>query len=565
MANFAMLLAILPKRGLMPLLWPLAGILLLDLLLFGTLRGFFLVIQDPALASQTLPFSLVATGAFEAPERAIFLCGAVTLAVALLRGVAGFVMWRAALLRVAALQSGVAETLFKTYLALDYVSARSASFSEQKALLVHSIQITAQLLLPLTMLAIDGVVALAIVGVLLVWEPIPALVLLFWLVGLNLASSRYRVRRARDIGQNRWDAFQQTRHTIDHALYDVATIRVAGAEALLSGRFAASTRRHTEMTAREVAYAGIDRQFLEAGLVALILLVFAALLWEGNPPEALLTTLVLFAAASIRVFPFALRLATYGRRLAGSTPDLMALRDALGTAQKIALGGPLPAGDAPFASTLEMRDIDFSYPGGAAAPLRLERFELRKKDWVLIRGASGAGKTTFLSHLLGLIEPGGAGRTFLDGSAAPLLPAMRAANVAIVPQRPLVIQGSVAENIAFPQSADTLDRARAQEILDRLGLGLPLERPVGEEGKEVSGGQAQRLALARALYGRPALLVLDEATSHLDQATSDAAWEAIAELCPSVTLVAVSHKGVPEERFNRVIEIARGEVREFNG
>ncbi|MEM7521653.1 MAG: ATP-binding cassette domain-containing protein, partial [Pseudomonadota bacterium] len=154
------------------------------------------------------------------------------------------------------------------------------------------------------------------------------------------------------------------------------------------------------------------------------------------------------------------------------------------------------------------------------------------------------------------------GHALVDGRPQPILPALRGSAVALVPQKPLILPGTVAQNILFPDMDTEIDAARAQEILTALQLDLPLDRNVGEDGKQISGGQAQRLAIARALYAQPSLLVLDEATSHLDQRASDAVWQAIASFCPDATLVAVSHMAVPTAYFDKEVRVLDGRLSE---
>ncbi|MEM7520421.1 MAG: ABC transporter ATP-binding protein/permease, partial [Pseudomonadota bacterium] len=450
MANFKILLSILPLRLFAPVLWPLLGILLLDLVMFAALRGFFLMLTDLDLAQGTLPFSLVPALLLGNAEQALLICGGITLVIALARGFLAFRLWQSAFLRVALVQAGVSKDLFQRYMLQDYVSIRAASVSEQKLLLMHAISLTGQLMMPMTVLIIEGAVALVITLYLFVWDPLPALVLLLWMALLFAASGQLRARQSKEIGHTRWTALQDTRRHIDTALNDLGSVRITAAETRLTHQFNTATDNHTSAVARETAHAGIERHFLEAGIISLILLIYLALVYDARPPEALLPTLVVFAAACVRVFPFALRAGGYARRLKHSEADLLALKDALDGAKARPVSASPKAKHAPFEDRLTLRDIRFHYPGkrDVTPALTLAHFELPKGARLRITGPSGAGKSTFLALMLGLIDVP-EGHALVDGRPQPILPALRGSAVALVPQKPLILPGTVAQNILF--------------------------------------------------------------------------------------------------------------------
>jgi ATP-binding cassette subfamily C protein len=165
-----------------------------------------------------------------------------------------------------------------------------------------------------------------------------------------------------------------------------------------------------------------------------------------------------------------------------------------------------------------------------------------------IVGPSGAGKTTLVDVLLGLLPPD-SGEVLIDGDSPLTVRARESGSIAYVPQRPGLIAGTIAENIALGVPATDIDRRLVQECIESSQLAafvseLPegIDTDLGKHAHALSGGQIQRMGLARALYTRPRLLVLDEATSALDAQTEADISESIRGLGKKTTVVVIAHR-----------------------
>jgi thiol reductant ABC exporter CydD subunit len=210
--------------------------------------------------------------------------------------------------------------------------------------------------------------------------------------------------------------------------------------------------------------------------------------------------------------------------------------------------GDGPAGVAvPPASSVTFSGVTVTYPGRAAPALDGFDLVIPERGVVALVGATGAGKSTAANLLLRFIEPDG-GSILVGGLplASIDLGAWRA-HVAWVPQRPYLFHGSVADNIrlARPDAPDEMlrDAARdagADTFIDALPRGY--ETPVGEDGIRLSGGQRQRIALARAFLAGARLVVLDEATSHLDADSETLIRDAVQRLGRDRAVLIVSHR-----------------------
>jgi thiol reductant ABC exporter CydD subunit len=228
-------------------------------------------------------------------------------------------------------------------------------------------------------------------------------------------------------------------------------------------------------------------------------------------------------------------------------------------------GGPTarPALEQP--PHIRFEAVRFTYPGRSARALNGLSLELASATSLALVGASGAGKSSLASLLLRFITPD-EGDIVVDGQ--PLahidLAAWRA-SLAWVPQRPHLFDGTIGANIrlARPDATDAAviaaaEAANAADFIARLPRGY--ETPVGEAGSRLSGGQRQRLAIARAFLRDAPLLVLDEATSHQDEASEEAIRDALSRLLAGRTALIIAHRLRLAERADQVAVLQAGRV-----
>ncbi|MDR0826882.1 MAG: ATP-binding cassette domain-containing protein, partial [Desulfovibrio sp.] len=225
-----------------------------------------------------------------------------------------------------------------------------------------------------------------------------------------------------------------------------------------------------------------------------------------------------------------------------------------------------PDPDFTLQKDIAFQDVSFRYPTAADDCLHDLCFSIERGACVGIIGQSGAGKSSIAAILSGLVQPA-SGDFLVDGRA--LTPAELAAyslQVGYVPQTSYIMPGTLAENVAFSQWGKPWDEERvrlacrlaALDIVDSHPLGVGL--PIGDQGAGLSGGQAQRLSIARALYAEPQLLLLDEATSSLDSAIEAAIMNTIYALPKTLTTVIIAHRLSTVERCDKLLWIDGGKI-----
>jgi ABC-type multidrug transport system fused ATPase/permease subunit len=308
----------------------------------------------------------------------------------------------------------------------------------------------------------------------------------------------------------------------------------------------------------------LPRLFLEVLGVAAIAAMAAMMLAEGRRSAVLLPTLGVVAAAAFRIFPSLNRI-LYGLQLlrfaAPSIDRVHAEFTVLdGVPPRRAKTGPR------FSGAVELVDVTYTYPAAAGPALRGVSMRIGCGESIGIIGPSGAGKSTLVNILLGLLVPD-EGRVLVDGRDMRGDPGRWQGQIGYVPQSIYVMDDTVRRNVAFGLPDEDIDDAAVRSALGAAGLlrlvgQLPhgLDTVLGERGIRISGGELQRIGIARALYHDPAVVVFDEATSSLDIATEQEVMASVHARQGRRTIVIVSHRPTAIEHCDRIYELVGGQL-----
>ncbi|MCD0449578.1 ABC transporter ATP-binding protein/permease [Actinocorallia sp. API 0066] len=224
-----------------------------------------------------------------------------------------------------------------------------------------------------------------------------------------------------------------------------------------------------------------------------------------------------------------------------------------------------PVTETPLRGTVELRDVAFGYPGAEEPVLRGVSLTARPGETVAIIGSTGSGKTTLLNLIPRLFDATG-GTVVLDGVDVRELDPVRLARiVGLVPQRPYLFSGTIASNLRYgnPDATDAdlwhaLEIAQAKDFVERMPEGL--ETPVAQGGTTVSGGQRQRLAIARALVHKPEVFLFDDSFSALDYTTDARLRAALAAETSDATVIIVAQRVSTIRHADRIVVLDHGEI-----
>jgi ABC-type bacteriocin/lantibiotic exporter with double-glycine peptidase domain len=211
-----------------------------------------------------------------------------------------------------------------------------------------------------------------------------------------------------------------------------------------------------------------------------------------------------------------------------------------------------------FFKGIQLKNISFKYDDNSPFILNNLDLTIISNSITFIKGESGAGKSTLLNIICGLLKPT-TGEVLVDDKNINLLLKSYQGMVGYVPQKTLLSDDSILENIIFGKNIEDLDKNLINEVIRKSKLTKLIERLpnglntiIGERGSSLSGGEQQRIGIARALFKKPQILVLDEATNSLDEKTENLLLNELLELTNVLTIIMVSHKKI---KINKKLEL----------
>ena len=224
-----------------------------------------------------------------------------------------------------------------------------------------------------------------------------------------------------------------------------------------------------------------------------------------------------------------------------------------------------------FSGAFEMRGVSYAYTGHERLVIDQISFAVKHNEMVGVIGPTGAGKTTLIDLILGLLTPT-SGSMLVDGVAldTPERVASWQQALGYVPQQIFLADSTIRENIAFGEDLDAIDEERIIDAAKVAALHefIVTELPdgygtmVGERGVRLSGGQMQRVGIARALYRQPQVLVLDEATSSLDHQTETSVMQAIYNMRNSITIIIIAHRLTTVRGCDQILLLDSGRLKD---
>ena len=341
----------------------------------------------------------------------------------------------------------------------------------------------------------------------------------------------------------------------------VKDVKVLGREDEFLSQFQRHNTGSSIVNRRQVTLQQYPRLWLELiaviGLASVVLVMIA----QGDSPSAIVPTLGVFAAAAFRLLPSANRVLGSVQNVRYAVPVVEVLTEEF---RLLAPTAPAQHGARlPFESDLALEGVSFRYDGAHVPALSGVTLRVPRGSTVGLIGTTGAGKSTLVDIILGLLAPA-EGVVRVDGVDIQTRLRGWQDQIGYVPQSIYLTDDSLARNVAFGLPAEVVDEAAVWRALTAAQMAdfvrdLPqgIHTEVGERGVRLSGGQRQRIGIARALYHDPAVLVLDEATSSLDTRTERDVMQAINALHGEKTIIIVAHRLSTVEHCDRLYRLEK--------
>ena len=327
------------------------------------------------------------------------------------------------------------------------------------------------------------------------------------------------------------------------------------------------SRKRIAWNSAEIAFIpNLGKYVIETTMVIGAILICGIQFYIADATQAI-SVLAVFLAAGGRIAPAVLRIQSGALSIKGSHGAVnrtISLMDELSS-----YGGEVRNKVEPglgniseFSASFKLENVDFQYPGDDKKVLNGINLQVNAGETLAIVGPSGAGKSTLVDLILGLFSPT-SGEILVSGVFPEQAIKKWPGSIAYVPQSVSLITGTVAENIALGYPNVDIERVKQCIKMAHLGsyvgqLENGIDTQIGESGRNMSGGQLQRIGIARALYTNPKILVLDEATSALDGKTEMEVSDSIMELQGEITLILIAHRLSTVVRADKIIYLADG-------
>ena len=415
-------------------------------------------------------------------------------------------------------------------------------------------------------LAAEGVAVLGIAVVLLLIDPYALLTAVA--ISTALIFFHYRIigGRSRRAGVDVQETNRRLHKQLREVLDVVKEIRILGREQYFLNRLYKIHKRHIEVEAGHQFLMQTVRPATEMIMLLTVFGVVGVLLLSGEKTGVSLPGLAAFAVAGIRLVPILNRVIGWYGNLVHGRVSMETIVDEFDALESEQLASLEPVERLPFENVIEAQELGYVFPDDGRQVLHTINVKIEHGQFVGIVGRAGTGKSTFMDLIVGLITPT-QGKLLVDGKDIQTHTREWQNNIGYVPQLVQLTDESLRRNVAFGISSAEVDDKRVLESLrlaklDALIDTLPqgLDTPLREQGIRLSGGERKRVGIARALYGDPQVLVLDEATADLDNETEQAFTQTLLGLKGHKTIIVIAHRLRMVEGCDTVLLMEDGTV-----
>ena len=460
----------------------------------------------------------------------------------------------------------ISNSLFEKYLKAPYsfhLLRNSTSLIKNLQIEVIYFQVYC---LALITIVIEGGLVFAVIGTLIYIEPLGAIsVGLFFGILSYLFYSVFKVK-LKKWGLYREQLDEQISKIIIEGLSVIKDLKVLGREDFFIDFHSKLNYNKSRISSNHSTISQLPRFYLElVSIVGLVVFIFL-MLFKGENPNSLITVLGVFVAATFRLIPSLNRIlgAFQNLKYYNKTIDLlfneMQIHDPLSEDETLEFN---------FKKEIVFENVSFKYQSDTDFIFKSLNLKIKKGETIGLVGSSGSGKSTFVDILIGLINPS-SGNLLVDGQVINKSISTWQKKIGYISQDIHLIDDSIIKNIALGVDKDkinldsinrAINSAQLQSFIKTLPKGI--ETHVGDKGVQISGGQRQRIGLARALYHNPEILILDEATSSLDDKTENEVMKSIELLSVNKTIIIIAHRLSTLSFCKKILELKNSEFKEI--
>lgn len=529
------------------------------------------IVIDPEAVQNSRIASFVYR-AFGSPEYKTFAVTimAVLIVVFIVKNIFLFVQQKLTFAFVYTNQFRTSERMMRNYLRRSYEFYLNADTAVVQRSITSDVNNMYALILALLQMLSDGVVSVFIIAYCFATNGtmtvLLAVVMLVLMAGVKIVLKPIMYKA----GKDNQDYYSSLFKWISQTVQGIKEVKIAAKEQYFVEEYKKCGQGYVNAVQRYSLYNNVPKLLIEAACVATMVGYMIYLIVSGMSTENMLTVFSTLAAAAFVLLPCVNRINNQMNSISYFEPFFMGVSDNLQdeiSGEKVDMSFATDEKEKLVVEkAIELRNITYAYPGTEKLIFDHADLTIPIGSSVGIVGTSGAGKSTVVDILLGLLQVK-EGVVLADGQDTRLHYRKWLKNVGYIPQMIFMLDDTIRKNVAFGVPEEEIDENRVWEVLREARLDefiktLPegLETGIGERGIRLSGGQRQRIGIARALYNNPEVLILDEATSALDGDTEAAIMESINRLHGKKTLVIIAHRLQTIEKCDLVYRVENGKA-----
>ena len=457
----------------------------------------------------------------------------------------------------------VSDKLYKNILSRDYNFHVKRNSAETIRNLQSDIHFFTIYLESYISLIIEIGLAVSVLVFLIIVEPFGSIITFLFLIITSGIYFRIIRKRVADYGEKRQEVDFKKNKTIIESLNGIKDIKILNIGGTFLKKFNEITKEFASINTNYTTISQFPRYMLELISIYGIFILMFVLIFQNQDSNYIITTLGIFVAGIFRLIPNVNKIIVSLQNLKYSLPSLNSIILELNS--NVILNNNYSKRKNKLTSSIILNNISFNYDDKENI-LKNLNLEIKKGEVIGISGESGSGKSTLADILMGIQKPT-SGHILVDGKNINQNPI----NIGYVPQKVFFIDGNIKQNIGFGISDSLIKMSKVNKCIEisqltkfinSLDKGVYTE--IGENGLMISGGQQQRIGIARAFYRDPEVLVLDESTSALDDKTQDEFLNFLKTLKGKITMILISHQLKKVNFCDKKYKVEKGNLKLYN-
>ena len=464
----------------------------------------------------------------------------------------------------AVLGKKISSRLFDHYLGQSYkffVKSDTATLS--KNVIQLSVSLAESIFIPALQILTRAIVLLFVSFLLITVSPIAFIGSVLLVGSIYLLIFRKIKFRLKKYGIERLESNDLLFKSTADCLNSIKDVKFYNIESYFSKNFSSSQEKFLDLTAKNIILSTLPRYIIEIFAFGSIFTLILVLQYQKDDFSNYLPTIALFVLAAYRLLPSIQQIFAFTSSIRFNLPAL----DLIYTDMNCADKQNFILKTANQNADINFKNVNFSYDD---SDFKLDsiNLEFKPKSYTAIIGKSGVGKTTIVDLLLGLYAPSSGSITIsnrlIDSNGKP--------KIGYVSQNIAFINDSIKNNILFGLSESEYDESKIMKVIDNAIINDVVEDStdgimtlIGEKGSKFSGGQLQRIGVARSLYRNPKVLIFDEATNALDIETEKKLFKSLRINYPDMTVICITHRIATMQLCEKILCVSQNSIEEIYG